>query len=514
MPNKMFAAIDVGSYELNLKIVEFVDKKMKIIDDVRYRLDLGTDSYAKGKIPADKVSELIRILKEFAGIMKSYKVSNYKAYGTSAIREVRNKKILIDQIEQRTNIKIDVLSNSEQRFLNYKSVASKGVDFLKIIEKDTAIIDIGGGSIQISLFNNGKLDVSQNIDIGAIRLLGNIKSFDVKTSRYEDLLEEMVSSQLTVFARLYLQNRKIENLIIVDDYLSPMVWNVTGKNQMQGFMDCRAFFDFVDTLKGLYAGVLAGSYSEELENKDLVGVSAALIKETIEITGAKQIWAPGVTLTDGIAYEYGEKRHLISLEHDFEEDIIAFARYISLRYMGDEKRCRNLENISLKLFDAMKSVHGLKERDRLLLRMAAILHECGKYISMHNLSTCSYDIIISTEIIGLSHDEREILANVVKHNHAYLDFDVDKSGIMLKDNDAYMRTAKLTAILRLANGMDKSKKQKFTDIKAVLKDNILNISVYTNKDITLEKGLFIKRADFFEEIYHVRPVINQITRLS
>lgn len=513
MHNRMFAAIDVGSYELNLKIVEFIDKQMRIIENVRYPLDLGTDSYAKRKISADKVSELIRILKEFAGIMKSYKVSAYKAYGTSAIREVRNKKILIDQIEQRTNIKIDVLSNSEQRFLNYKSVASKGKDFLKTIEKGTAILDIGGGSIQISLFNNGKLDISQNMDIGAIRLLGHLKSFEVKSSRYEEILEEMVSSQLTVFARLYLQNRKIENLIIVDDYLAPLVWHKTRESDKKGFMEIKEFFNFINSIKGADRGCNDIAYNQDIENRELVEVVTALAKETIEITGAKQIWAPGATLTDGIAYEYGEKKRLISFHHDFEEDIIAFARFISTRYMGDENRYRTLEDISLKVFDAMKSVHGLKERDRLLLRMAAILHDCGKYISMQHMSTCSYDIIISTEIIGLSHDEREILANVVKHNHAYLDFDVDKSGIMLKDGEAYMKTAKLTAILRLANGMDKSKKHKFTDIKATLKDNILNINVYTNKDITLEKGFFAKRADFFEEIYHVRPIINQIAKL-
>ena len=120
---------------------------------------------------------------------------------------------------------------------------------------------------------------------------------------------------------------------------------------------------------------------------------------------------------------------------------------------------------------------------------------------------------MSTEIIGLSHDEREILANVVKHNHTYLEFDIEKAGIMMYNEEAYQRIAKLTAILRLANGMDKSKKQKFSGIKVSLKGDILEISIRTNKDITLEKGLFEKKADFFEEIFNVRPVIRQIAKL-
>ena len=68
MSVKMFAAIDVGSYELSLKIVEFIKGEMKVVDTVVYRLDLGTDTYATGKIPSGKLSELIRVLKEFAAI--------------------------------------------------------------------------------------------------------------------------------------------------------------------------------------------------------------------------------------------------------------------------------------------------------------------------------------------------------------------------------------------------------------------------------------------------------------
>ena len=71
---------------------------------------------------------------------------------------------------QRTGVKIDVLSNSEQRFLDYKSIAAKGEGFEKIIEKGTVVLDIGGGSIQISLFDKDKLSATQNLRLGVLRL--------------------------------------------------------------------------------------------------------------------------------------------------------------------------------------------------------------------------------------------------------------------------------------------------------------------------------------------------------
>lgn len=104
-----FAAIDVGSYDLEMKIFEMSGKGgMKQVDDIRYRLDLGSNTYAEGKVSYGAVNELCEILKEFQNIMKAYKVSDYKAYGTSAVRETKNTKILLDQIWQRTGIRVDV----------------------------------------------------------------------------------------------------------------------------------------------------------------------------------------------------------------------------------------------------------------------------------------------------------------------------------------------------------------------------------------------------------------------
>ena len=119
MAVKTFAAIDVGSYELSMKIFE-VSKARGIheIDHIRHSIDMGTETYITGKLGYERAEELCRILGEFRDIMKSYQVETYKAYGPSAIREMKNKAILLDQVEQRTGIKIDVLSNSEQRFLD------------------------------------------------------------------------------------------------------------------------------------------------------------------------------------------------------------------------------------------------------------------------------------------------------------------------------------------------------------------------------------------------------------
>ena len=129
---------------------------------------------------------------------------------------------------------------------------------------------------------------------------------------------------------------------------------------------------------------------------------------------------------------------------------------------------------------------------------------------MVNIGETSYNIIMSTEIIGLSHLEREIVANVVRFNHSpFLYYGQIQAGRSTLDKESYLIVAKLTAILRLANSLDRSHKQKLGSIKASLRENQLILTVDTLEDITLEKGFFEWRADFFQEVFSVTPVLKQ-----
>ena len=511
MSTKTFAAIDLGSFELTMKIYEFSGKNnIRELDCISQHIDLGTDTYAGGKISYEKMEELCRTLKEFAGIMQAYKVDAYKAYGTSAIRETENTLIIQDQIEQRTGIRVEILSNSEQRFLDYKSIASKGESFRRIIEGKTAIVDIGGGSIQLSLFDNDTLVSTQNMRLGVLRMQERLNHLNAKSTQIENLIDEMATAQLSTYKKLYLKDREIENIIIVDDYISP--WAV--KRAMQEGHKSVIVKDEFETLMQLLRNNSTMEIARKMdiaeEKVPLVFISAVLTKRIAEMMGAETIWAPGVTLCDGIAYEYAEQNKMLKGEHDFEEDIIACAVNISKRYMGSKRRAETLEKLTATIFDSMKKVHGLGKRERLYLRLAAILHDCGKYISLVNIGETSYNIIMATEIIGLSHAEREIVANVVRYNHSAFGYysGMQNSGTQL-DRESYLVVAKLTAILRLANSMDRSHKQKLKGIKAAYKDNELIMTVNTQEDITLESGFFLASSEFFKEVFSVTPVLKQ-----
>lgn len=189
-----FAAIEIGSYEVSMKILELSSKYgMKEIDYIRHGLELGKDAYNQKEISNEMLEELCEVLEDFTRIMKGYQVDDYRACATSAIRETRNCLLILDKIRVRTGLEVEVLSNSEHRFLGYKSIASNEESFQKIIQKGTAIVDVGGGSIQISLFDKDALVSTQNLRLGTMRIRERLAEIESQTTHFGDIIEEMIT---------------------------------------------------------------------------------------------------------------------------------------------------------------------------------------------------------------------------------------------------------------------------------------------------------------------------------
>ena len=214
MAATLFAAIDVGSYELELTIYEISPKKGIVqLDRMRKVIGLGRDTYDRGIISYDRVDEMCKLLLRFKGVMTEYQVDGYKAYGTSAIREAENRDVVLDQIKVRTGIVVDILSNSEQRFLCYKAIAAKENEFNNMIQKGTAIAEVGSGSMQISLFDKDALVTTQNLKLGALRIHQILAGMGGTEKEKKQLIQELIDNDIQTFKKLFLKDREVKNII-------------------------------------------------------------------------------------------------------------------------------------------------------------------------------------------------------------------------------------------------------------------------------------------------------------
>ncbi len=502
----MFAAVDVGSYELVMKLFQLSPKDgMTEVECVRSRLDLHPGSYGEGRLAFEDIELLCRRLQEFAGIMKSYKVSAYRITARSTIRELKNLEIILKQIRDRTGMVVEVLSNGEQRLLNYKSVVAREGVFGKLIEKSTGIIDVGEGNTQISLFRKDCLVSTQNVSIGVLRTAGQMTRWQSQTDDYSAVLEEYINNDLEPYRKLFMNNVSVKNIIIVGRFFNSIIRVLTNEGQKE-YITRDDYLRAYDDLRKKSSKELANYFGWQ-GPEDLLLPALTLYKCLIEMMGGQRIWGPELYLCDGLAYDYAVAHRYVKARHDFQNDVLAAGRMLADRYRCDGDRIAAAESAALTIFDCISRQYGFTERHRVLLRLAVTVQDCGKYVSLAGSDDCCYEIIRSSPIIGLSHVEQEMVANVVR----FRTDPVPPYGRLADrfTREEYVIITGLSAILRLANAVDCSSKKKFDHISIARRGGDMVITIDSLADLTLELGMLSDQKDFFQEVFGIRLEVRQ-----
>ncbi len=492
-----YAAIDIGSSELAMKIFE-VSKEIGIVEltHLRHKLSLGAEVFATKQISYKTMSEICRVLRDFKLIMDEYRVTAYHAYGTDALREASNKLILFDQIKLQSGINVRILSNSEERFMYYKALSIKEESFGELIKANTLIADMSGGSVQLSLLSKGALVFTQNLKLGPSRIRELLHATDPEIYRYDDLINEYMDKDLDAFCFMFLQNIKIQHIIAVGTKIPEIKYHIKkGNPDFTGLLPRKEFTPSILPI------------SMDAPQNEMARSSFLFFRKIANLTKCEDIYLSSIDLCDSIVADYAEKKVKLLSKHNFTEDILATAKNIAIRYQANMAHVEHVNYLSTEIFDSIRKLHGLGKRERLLLQISALLHSCGAFINMAQARENSYKIVMSTEIIGISHNERVMVANIVRYNSEYFP-PYEEIGDEISRED-YITIVKLCAILRLANVLDKSSTQKIKQVGITLEQQSLQIIARTTEDITLEKGLFHRKADVFEEAFGIRPVLKK-----
>ena len=316
-----FAAINVGSFELEMGIYEISPKfGVRRIDHVRHMIALGKDTFNTGKISYPQVEEICQVLEEFGRVMKSYQVADYRACATTAMREAQNNKIVLDQIRVRTGIQIHIVSNSEQRLTSYKALASRDAEFQKIIQSGTAVVDMGFGSLQVSLFDKDALMSTQNLPLGVLRLRQSMSRLRATAQQEQSLIRETIDNELVTYRKIYLKDKDVQNLIGIGTPLLTMYYKMEGMTAQKDRVTREEFDRFFNRLCAMNLDQIEETFDVNAEYASLLFPAAAILERMFELTGAQMLWVPGIRIEDGIAAEYAQEKKLLKFHHDFDND--------------------------------------------------------------------------------------------------------------------------------------------------------------------------------------------------
>lgn len=187
------AAIDIGSNAARLLInsVEIVNGKVEFtkLNLLRIPLRLGIDVFTKGTIGKDRQEMFLNSMKTFSQLMDIYKVDHYRACATSAMRDAKNGKELIDLAKQQANINIEIISGDEEATLIYENHVEE------ILDKKASYlyVDVGGGSTELTFYENGNMLYEKSFNIGTIRLLNNLVTEDMWYDMKSEIKKNIIS---------------------------------------------------------------------------------------------------------------------------------------------------------------------------------------------------------------------------------------------------------------------------------------------------------------------------------
>ena len=502
---KLFASIYIGTYETTLKVFEVVKQKgAKTIDVQKIQSDIIKDILSKGMILPETVDKLCRILNDMKRTIEGYKVDAFSVVAGPNIRQASNDLVVLEQIKMRTGFSPIVLSNSEQRFLGYQAVASTE-NFDELISDSAVLVDVGGVSLQITLFSKGKIITTQHLSLGTVSINENLRKLGSTSGNSLEQTYEMMYKELDVFKTMFLRDIEPKYMILFGVQVNSITERISSFSSKS--IKTEEYLDCLNKINRQYIKRFDDSNDIYLDNENVIEPVVMLYKALAETLNPAMVFAPGVSVAEGMMYNHSYQKKWLVSKHDFDNDIITAAWSIAKRYGSYQPHLKALYRLSGEIFDAMKKYHGLTKRHRVLMECIAILHDCGKYISLAEASSCSYTIIMASEILGLTHKERELIASTVEFNRKPVEPYDNMSDTFTQDE--YLTILKLLAILKVANALDRSHKQKIKNVSMKVKDNELVINIEANSSLALEKGLFTKNASYFQKIFGIKPVLRE-----
>lgn len=192
----IIAAIDIGSNAARL-LINDVKKNSKgkpefiKLNLLRIPLRLGMDVFSKGEIGAERKKMIIDSMKIFSDLMKVYKVEHYRACATSAMRDAKNGQDIIQEVKETSDINIEIISGDEEANLVYENHIEENLDK----ENAYLYIDVGGGSTELTFYENEKKKYEKSFNIGTIRLLNGLVTEDMWHSMKKEIADNITSKK-------------------------------------------------------------------------------------------------------------------------------------------------------------------------------------------------------------------------------------------------------------------------------------------------------------------------------
>ncbi|MFO0660945.1 MAG: Ppx/GppA phosphatase family protein [Polyangiaceae bacterium] len=502
------AAIDIGSNAVRLRIVE-VDEPGRAapvmianagtvwreVVSHRAAVRLGREVFLTGALASSAISSAVDTMRMFRKIMDDEKVDHYRAVATSAVREAENGHLLVERAHREAGIEIEVIEGVEEARLVQLAVSRR----LRFGDKKAVLIDIGGGSTELTLMEQEEPRFSQSLPVGTVRLLEAFLEADVAVdARHAELVREFVDRVFVELSSEITQSQP-DVLVATGGNCETLASLCPRANTDAPTIDVSSMQKLVRELSAMSSRERIEAYGLRPDRADTIVPAALILLNIARRFDHASVIAPGVGLKEGVLEDLID-RHINRRTSHEENAVIQACLRLGRRYHFDEKHGLLVSKFATRLFDDTAERHGLFSRDRLLLQAAAVLHDVGDFIRYEGHHKHSWYLLEHSEIMGLSHAERSVVANLARyHRKSFPDPTHPNFRDLSREDRARVRG--LSAILRLADALDREHRGKISSVRGSIGSAGLTLSVEGDGDWELEEWTVARKAGLFRAVY-------------
>lgn len=490
-------AIDAGSNGIRVVIAEIdAAGEPTPIESERVSVRLGHGAFTRGELDTRNIDSAIAAFKMFRSMFDRLGVTAYRAVATSAVRNAGNRDALLHRLFHESGIELEVIDGEEEARLVRKAV----VHYWRGAEPPPAILDLGGGSLEINLRRGSRWD-GESVPVGTVRM---IETFGLNGSLSDDEAS-MVRRYTAAVVRDVVATAATEIEVAATtggnaEALAKILHD--GTTTIPGY----ALADLERALPELLRLDVEGrmaAYGVRRDRAEVIGVAALIFATVCRQLGIRRLVAPGVGIREAILLELGEahSEKLASSEGARNKALLTSARQFAGRVDHDITHGEHVCKLARSLFHQLRDVHQLPDELGTVLEIAALLHDVGEVVHGRGHHKHSEYMIRWGRIPGLVSPHREMVA-LLARTHRKSPPDARKH-LMVTSLTRLQRQQlnRLCALLRLADGLDVDHRQRVTDVVVGRSGDTIQLDLELTDGPGPEDNRLLRKAELFRTVF-------------
>ena len=497
------AAIDVGSNTIRLTVAEVQeDDTYRILDEEREMVRLGEKLDRTGRLSDAAVERALAAIGKMKAIADGFAVAEIRAIATNAVREASNGRSFVREALRQHRLRIDVISGEEEAQLAFRS-ASRHFD---LEGRSTAVVDIGGGSVEVILSAGTAIEEVYSLPLGAVRVTERLVRSDPLRNKHWKALKANVDRSIRTAIRQ--PAHRAEIMVGSGGSFTALAhmskWQREGRHgSVQGYVLTPAeIIHLLDRLREAPLEARRQMQGLSSDRADIIVAGASVIARLVKRLGSQQILVNERGIRDGLLLhmisELPGRSNVAQLPQPGNR--MEWARYFARKCRSNERHCEQVAKLALQIFDGMKTRFGLDASSRDVLQAAALLHDIGYLISHSKHHKHAYHLIMHGDLPGFSPHEVELIANVARyHRRAFPKKSHENLARLPAEDRGLIR--QLSGILRIADGLDRTHSQSVSTVAVRALRGRIRIGIEAASPPEVELGDAERKSGLFSKAF-------------